>query len=82
MLNSRTVGCNRTVVAANHTRLTQLNPPIIEVITIIIATTSYPKKIKAISKMEEFLSEDIVSTGDICSRCIFFSKIEMVMINW
>ena len=32
--------------------------------------------------MEEYLTKDIVSTGDICSRCIFFSEIEMVMINW
>ena len=32
--------------------------------------------------MEEFLTEDFVSTEDICSRCIFFSKIEMIMINW
>ena len=33
--------------------------------------------------MEEFLTKDIVSTEDICSRCIFFfSEIEMIMINW
>ena len=64
--------CKRTVEAANHTRSTQLNPPITELITLTIATTTYPKKNKAISKMEEHLTKDIVSTGDICSRCICF----------
>ena len=33
--------------------------------------------------MEEFLTKYIVSTGDICSKCVFFfSEIEMIMINW
>ena len=32
--------------------------------------------------MEEFLTKDIVSTKDICSRSICFSEIEMVMIKW
>ena len=31
--------------------------------------------------MEEYLTKDIVSTRDICPRCIFFSEIEMVKIN-
>ena len=31
--------------------------------------------------MAEFLTKGIVATGDICSTCIFFSEIEMVMIN-
>ena len=39
-------------------------------------------KNKAISKMEEYLSKDIVSTGDICSKYICFSEILMVIINW
>ena len=41
-----------------------------EIIKITIATTIYPKKNKAISKKEEYLTKDIVYTGDICSRCI------------
>ena len=34
--------------------------------------------------MEEFLTKDIVSTGDICFsyRYIFFLEIEIIMINW
>ena len=32
--------------------------------------------------MEEFLTKDIVSTGDICFKCFFFSEIQMAMINW
>ena len=31
--------------------------------------------------MAEFLTKGIVATGDICSTCICFSEIEMVMIN-
>ena len=61
---------NRTVKAANQTRSTQLNLPITEVITITIATTTYPKKKRG--KMEEYLTKDIVSTRDSCPRCIFF----------
>ena len=70
---------NRTVKAANQTRSTQLNLPITEVITITIATTTYPKKKRG--KMEEYLTKDIVSTRDSCPRCIFFLEIEMVKIN-
>ena len=58
---------------------TQLNLPITELITITIATTTYPKKKRG--KIEEYLTKDIVSTRDICPRCIFFSEIEMVKIN-
>ena len=36
--------CNRTFEAANHAKSTQLNPPITELITITIATTTYPGK--------------------------------------
>ena len=32
--------------------------------------------------MEELLTLDIVSIGDIWFRCFFFLKIVMVMINW
>ena len=32
--------------------------------------------------MEEFLTFNFVSTGDICSPCIFISEIVMVMISW
>ena len=79
---NQTVGCNRTVEAANCTRSTCLNPPIRELITITLATTTYSKKNKTISKMKEYLTKYIVFTGHICSRCIFFFEIEMVMINW
>ena len=33
--------------------------------------------------MEEFLTKDIFSTGDICFLVVFvFSEIEMAMITW
>ena len=63
---------NRTVKAANQTMSTQLNLPITELITITIATTTYPKKKRG--KIEEYLTKDIVSTRDICPRCIFFFR--------
>ena len=47
-------------------------------IEIIIATTTYPKKNWGISKMEEFLTEEIVSTGDIFLGAFFFPEIRMV----
>ena len=47
-------------------------------IEIIIATTTYPKKNWGISKMEEFLTEEIVSTGDIFLGAFPFSQIQMV----
>ena len=37
-----------------------------------LATTTYPKKNWEISKMEEFLTEEIVSIGDIYFRCVCF----------
>ena len=56
---SRTVGCNRTPVigqiTTNHTKFTQLNPPITELITITIATTTYPEKKKKKKKKEKKL---------------------------
>ena len=74
-----TVGCNWTVEAANHTKFSQLNPPMTELITItIIATTTYPKQ-----NFKIFFALDIVPTGAVCPRCtFFFSEIVMVMINW
>ena len=51
-------------------------------IEIIIETTIYPKKNWGISKMEEFLTKEIVSTGDIRLGAFVFSKIQMSMINW
>ena len=46
-------------------------------IKITIETTTYPKKNWGISKMEEFLTKYIVSTGDICSKCVcFFRKLK------
>ena len=41
---NQTIGRNWIVEAANHTRSTQLNPSITELITIAIATTANPKK--------------------------------------
>ena len=44
---NQTVGCNWTPVirveATNHTKSTQLNPSITELITITMATTTYPE---------------------------------------
>ena len=52
-------------------------------IKITIETTTYPKENWGISKMEEFLTKYIVSTWDICSKCVnVFLEIEMVMTNW
>ena len=61
------VGC-WTVESANHTKSTQLNPPITELITIIIAATTYPekKKPKKNWEMSKFFTLDIVPTGDVC----------------
>ena len=47
-------------------------------IEIIIETTIYPKKNWGISKMEEFLTKEIVSTGDIFLGAFVFSEIQMV----
>ena len=41
-------------------------------ITLTIATITYPKKNWGISKMEEFFTLNTVSTGDVCSKCILF----------
>ena len=80
---SRTVGCNRTPVigqiTTNHTKFAQLNPPITELITITIATTTYPEKKKKKRKekkknweISRFFASDIVPTRDVCLKCIFF----------
>ena len=45
--------CNRTVEATNHTKSTQPNPSITELITITIATTTYPKKIEEFPKWRD-----------------------------
>ena len=68
-----------TVEAANHTKSTQL---IYQSQKITIATATYPKNNWAVFILEEFLTKDIVSTEDICFRNIFFSEVEMIMINW
>ena len=39
---NQTVGCNLTPEAANHTKSTQINPPISESIMITTAITTYP----------------------------------------
>ena len=52
---NRTVGCNRTPVIGQlqlkkyHTKSAQLNPPIAQLITITIATTTYPGKRKLVN---------------------------------
>ena len=72
-----TVGCNRTTVIGqsqmkkHHTRSTQLNPPITELITITIATTTYPEKRKLVNFKNwiSFFLFHVVSTGDVCPKC-------------
>ena len=70
---NRTVGCNRIVEAANHTKSTQLNPPVTELTTITIETTTYPEK--KIGKISTFFALDTVPTGDVCPKCNFFRKL-------
>ena len=65
-----TAGCNRTVEATNHTKPTQLNLSITELITITIATTTYPEKKKW--EIFKFFILDIVSTRDVCPKYMFF----------
>ena len=68
----RTVGCDWTVVATKHTKFTQLNPPIKELIKIPVPITTYPEK-----KLGNF------QNGGIVNVIVFsFSEIVMVMINW
>ena len=67
------------------TKSTQLNPPITELITITIETTTYlEKKTGEFPKWRNFFTLDIVSTGDAYAKCFrfFFSEIVTVMINW
>ena len=56
---------------------TQLNPPVAELISITIATTTYPEKKKkkkhsGISNIEEFFTLPIVSTGGVRPKRISF----------
>ena len=46
--------CNGTIEAANHTKSIKLNPPITELITITIATITYPKKNGDLPKWRNF----------------------------
>ena len=81
---NRTVSCNQAPVIGRLKRpikSTQLNPPITKLIKITIATTTHPGKKNVnwgISKMEEFLTLDIVFTRDVCPKCIFFPEIVTV----
>ena len=52
---NQTVGCNRTVEATSHTKYTQLNPPITELITITTATTTYRKRNVEFLKLRNFV---------------------------
>ena len=63
-----------TVVIGQCNLSSQLNPPITELITITIATTTYPKKNKATSKMEEYLTKDIINTTTNFSHVIFYHQ--------
>ena len=54
---------------------TQLNPPVAELISITIATTTYPEKKKkhsGISNIEEFFTLPIVSNGGVRPKRISF----------
>ena len=62
---SRTVACNRTVTLTNHINCSQLNPPITEVITITIATITYPKKLGINPKWMNMQHLGSVSTRDM-----------------
>ena len=58
-------------MAQNFFSNTNTRQTLTELITITIATTTYPEKKKwVVSIMEEFFSLDIVSTGDIWPKCI------------
>ena len=54
----------KLAVIAKHIKCTKLNPPITEVITITIATTTYSTK-REIYQMDEFVTLDSVSASDI-----------------
>ena len=60
--------CNLTVTLANHIKCTQLNPPITEVVTINIATTTLTLPNWVFSKMDEFVTLDSVFAGHIFSH--------------
>ena len=69
---NRTVGRNRTPVIGQLKQpiILQPNPPITELITITIATTTYPRRNCGISKMRKIFTLNFVSTGGICRKCI------------
>ena len=72
-----TVGWNRTVKATNHTKSTQQNPPITELILITIAATTYPTKLGNFQN-GGFYILDNVSIRDIFFN--FFSEFLIVII--
>ena len=55
----------------HYTKSTQLNPPITELITITIATTTYLEKRKLVNFKNGviFFLFHVVSTGDVCPKC-------------
>ena len=57
-------GCNRRVTSANHIKCTQLNPSITQVITITIATTTYPTKLGIFQKLTWYRIGLEYQTGD------------------
>ena len=58
------------------------NPPIKEMIKITIATTTYPKKNRGISKMDECYLKTLSPKEIFVLGVVVFLEIEMVMINW
>ena len=52
---NQTVGYNQAVEISNHAQSFQPNLPIIELITITTATTTYPEKIGELPKLRNFL---------------------------
>ena len=53
-----------------HTKSAQLNPPITELVTKTIATTTYPEKRKLVNlKNGVIFLFHVVSTGDVCPKC-------------
>ena len=60
----------------------QLSPPIIELITITIATTTYPKKKRQFPKWRNFELKTLSPLEIFVLGVFVFSEIEMVMINW
>lgn len=69
---NRKGGCNWTAIATNHTKSTQLNPPITKLTTITISATTYPKRKLGNFQNRGIFTSDALSTGDIFPKSISF----------